>query len=61
MRNVEWPTNVRTTFVPPTGGVTSGCSICLGHGVRRDSNIRGAAVNGCSAGPEGLKNRRPSK
>jgi hypothetical protein len=62
MRNVEWPMNVTTTFA----ALVDGGSICrwsmrVGHGVRRDSNIRGTAVSGCNGGPVGLKNRWPSK
>ena len=33
----------------------------IGHGVRRVKSNRGTAVKGCSGGPEGLKNFRPSK
>ena len=33
----------------------------FGHGVRRDSNILGTALNGCSCGPVGLKKCRPSQ
>ena len=53
--------NVKATFVPAARGFVSGWSIRFGHGVRGDSSIRGAAVDGCRAGPAGLKNRRPSK
>jgi len=43
------------------GGLTTTTSTCLGHGVRRDASILGAAVSGGSSGPLGLKKCVPSK
>ena len=54
--------NVRTAVAPSNrGGRCGGSSIRDGQGVRGSSSIRGTAVNGCAAIPQGLKNREPSK
>jgi len=62
IKNVECPMNVTAARAAPrAAGWRTGCSIRAGQGVRGSRIIRGTALNGCGSGPDGLKNRVPSK
>ena len=53
---------VTTASAPSSdGGTWGGASMCAGHGVFLSSSIRGTAVNGCTCGPVGFLNLRPSQ